>query len=77
MDNSEQHFEFLYSPVSAQRFSLQNVMFNANLQEFAQAVEHIYQLIDRDEITSLEATKELERLYNQLQDSADALGIQY
>lgn len=53
----------------------ENLVFNANLQEFAQRVSLIAGLQSNGKMTPEESFKELEELWRQLEQSKDALGI--
>lgn len=51
------------------KFSLQNLLFNANLQEFAQQVNHIAGLETAGKLPSHEAYQKLEVLWETLKSS--------
>ena len=57
------------------KFSLERFMLSANLSEFSQRVAYICCLLDHDEMTSEEAEREIEELYQQLKKSAVNLGV--
>ena len=56
-------------------FTPQNLVFNANLQEFAQRIEYICALETNGKMSPEEAYKEVKRLYKQLKKSKKELGI--
>ncbi|BCX11417.1 MAG: hypothetical protein KatS3mg067_0355 [Thermosynechococcus sp.] len=66
--------KFLF-PISSYRgpFTLQNLAFNANLQEFAQRVSYICALETGGKITSDEAYNQIKALWKQLKKSRDLL----
>lgn len=67
---------FLYPHHQYQgKFTPQNLTFNANLQEFSQAVGYICALETGGKISSDEAYKQIKKLYKQLKRSKKALGI--
>ncbi|MBO3461469.1 hypothetical protein G7B40_026455 [Aetokthonos hydrillicola Thurmond2011] len=57
------------------QFKPQNLVFNANLQEFAQRVGYITNLETRGKFSPQEAYQQLEALWEQLRSSYEALGI--
>lgn len=57
------------------KFTPQNLTFNANLQEFSQAVGYICALETGGKISSQEAYQQIKKLYKQLKRSKKALGI--
>jgi hypothetical protein len=73
-DNNKDNF--LY-PRSSYRgdFKPENLVFNANLQEFAQRVSYICNLETGGKITSLEAYKQIKTLWKQVKRSKKQLGI--
>jgi hypothetical protein len=56
-------------------FTPQNLVFNANLQEFARRIELICGLETNGKISSNDAYKEIKQLYKQLKNSRKELGI--
>ena len=54
-------------------FTLGNLVFNANLQEFEQQVFYICNLADNGEMTSEDAYKEIENLWQELKHSKKEL----
>ncbi|MDB9527810.1 hypothetical protein PN498_17580 [Oscillatoria sp. CS-180] len=57
-------------------FSPKNLAFNANLQEFALRVNTVCNLETGGKIGPNEAYQEIKKLWNQLAESHDALGIE-
>ncbi|MEH2316213.1 DUF7219 family protein [Nostoc sp.] len=57
-------------------FTPQNLVFNANLQEFSQRVCYICNLQSRGNLSSQESYEEIEGLWQELTQSFKALGIQ-
>lgn len=68
--------DFLY-PRHAYRgqFQPQNLMFNANLQEFAQCVMYISNLETNGKLTPEESYNQIKVLWKQLKRSKKSLGI--
>jgi hypothetical protein len=68
--------DFLY-PRRAYRgsFQPQNLVFNANLQEFAQRVNYISNLETNGKLSPEESYKEIKALWKQLKQSKKSLGI--
>ncbi len=68
--------DFLY-PRSPYRgdFKPENLLFNANLQEFAQRINYICNLETAGKISSLEAYKQIKNLWKQIKHSKKELGI--
>lgn len=56
-------------------FTPQNLVFNANLQEFAQRIEYICALETNGKIPPDEAYTQIKKLYKQLKKSKKELGI--
>jgi hypothetical protein len=56
-------------------FTPQNLVFNANLQEFARRIELLCGLETNGKISPNEAYKEIKQLYKQLRKSRKELGI--
>ena len=69
--------EFLY-PSSSYHGKAQpaNIVFNANLQEFAQTVSYICNLETNGKITTVEAYQQIKQLWKQLRKSKKQLGIE-
>ncbi|WP_366844765.1 hypothetical protein [Nostoc sp. NMS1] len=57
-------------------FTPQNLVFNANLQEFSQSVCYIFDLLSREKLSSRECYEEIELLWQQLTQSYKALEIE-
>lgn len=57
------------------KFTPENLVFNANLQEFAQRVDYICALETGGKISPLEAYEQIKQLYKQLKKSKHDLGI--
>ncbi len=57
-------------------FSPKNLAFNANLQEFALRVNTVCGLETGGKITPNDAYQEIKKLWQELADSYDALGIE-
>lgn len=75
MSNPEKE-EFLF-PRSGYRGKVrpENLVFNANLQEFAQKVSYICNLETNGKITSLQAYRKIKALWRELKHSKQQLGI--
>ncbi len=72
--NDKEHF--LYPRGSYRgEFEPKNLLFNANLQEFAQRVSYICNLETNGKITSLDAYTQIKNLWQKLKHSKQALGI--
>jgi len=56
-------------------FTPQNLVFNANLQEFSQRVCHISNLQSKGKLSAQEVYELIEALWKQLEGSCYALGI--
>jgi len=54
---------------------LQNLVFNANLQEFAQRINYICNLETNGKISSIDAYTQIKNLWQQLQSSQENLQI--
>ncbi len=68
--------DFLYPRHSYRgKFQPQNLMFNANLQEFAQCVMYISNLETNGKLTPEESYNEIKVLWKQLKRSKKSLGI--
>lgn len=74
--NNPERDNFLY-PRSKYRgkFTPENLVFNANLQEFAQQIEYICALETNGKITPNQAYLDIKALYKQLKQSRRELGI--
>lgn len=57
------------------QFKPENLLFNANLQEFAQRVSYIYNLENSGKLNPEEAYNRIESLWEQLQRTTKQLGI--
>jgi hypothetical protein len=68
--------EFLF-PKSSYRGKIkpQNLVFNANLQEFAQKVSYVCNLETNGKISSTQAYQEIKHLWHQLKRSMHQLGV--
>ena len=68
--------DFLY-PRSSYRGEVkpENLMFNANLQEFAHIVNYICNLETNGKLSTEEAYQEIKKLWKQLKHSKQELGI--
>lgn len=75
-DDNRDKEEFLY-PRSSYRGEVkpQNLVFNANLQEFAQKISYICNLETAGKLSSLEAYEQIKGLWKQLKRSKKELGI--
>jgi hypothetical protein len=75
-DEKKEKETFLY-PYSSYRgeFNPENLVFNANLQEFAQKVSYICNLETNGKITSIQAYEQIKDLWKQLKNSLKDLGI--
>ncbi|MEB3160919.1 MAG: hypothetical protein VKL20_05620 [Synechocystis sp.] len=76
MANHPEKDSFLYpqSPYYGE-FKPEKLVFNANLQEFAQRVSFICNLETAGKIDTLEAYEQIKRLWKKLKDSKRELGI--
>ena len=76
IDKSREKDEFLY-PRSSYRgeFKPENLVFNANLQEFAQKVSYLCNLETNGKIPPTKAYKEIKSLWKELKKSIKKLGI--
>ena len=77
IDKSSEKDEFLY-PRSSYRgkFKPENLVFNANLQEFAQKISYICNLETNGKITPTQAYQEIKSLWRELKKSIKNLGIE-
>lgn len=67
---------FLYPRTRYQgQFKPENLVFNANLQEFAQKVSYITAFETRGKLSPTEAYEQIKNLWNQLKYSKNGLGI--
>ena len=77
MNNFEQSCNFSAAYQSYQgEFSWQNLLFNANLQEFSQQISRISCLLIQNKISQTEAMKALDCLYDDFSNSVNLLEIQ-
>jgi hypothetical protein len=76
MASNREKEEFLY-PRSSYRGKVkpENLVFNANLQEFAQRVSYICNLETGGKITTIEAYKQIKELWKEIKRSKKRLGI--
>jgi hypothetical protein len=76
MNNEREKEEFLY-PQTRYRgeFTPENMLFNANLQEFAHKVNYICGLETNGKLSSQDAYRRIKHLWHQLKDSIKALDI--
>ncbi|MEH2407046.1 DUF7219 family protein [Nostoc sp.] len=74
--NKEDQDSFL-SPCSRYygEFRIENLIFNANLQEFTQKINYITSLEIAGKVTLEKAYKQIEALYKQLDKSKNTLNI--
>jgi hypothetical protein len=74
--NSQEKNSFLY-PRSRYygKFQPNNLVFNANLQEFAQKINYITCLETGGKLSQEEAYQQISALWKQLKDSKNKLGI--
>lgn len=56
-------------------FTLENLLFNANLKEFAQQASYICELANSEELAPEESFHQIEALFEQLKRSKNQLGI--
>lgn len=76
MPNSNEKEQFLYPRSSYHgEFKPENLVFNANLQEFAQKVSFLCNLETAGKIKPGEAYRQIKVLWKQLKNSKKALGI--
>lgn len=74
--NNPERDNFLYSRSKYRgKFTPENLVFNANLQEFAQQIEYICALETNGKITPNQAYLDIKALYKQLKQSRRELGI--
>ena len=75
-DNNPSKENFLF-PYSSYRGKVrpENLLFNANLQEFAQKVSYICNLETNGKISSIDAYQQIKLLWKQLQNSKEQLKI--
>ncbi|WP_013324249.1 DUF7219 family protein [Gloeothece verrucosa] len=76
MENNQSKEEFLY-PHSSYRGQVkpENLVFNSNLQEFAQRVSYVCNLETNGKITPVEAYKQIKALWKSLRLSKQQLRI--
>jgi hypothetical protein len=74
LNDSQEKEDFLY-PRSKYRgkFTPENLVFNANLQEFAQRVNYICALETNGKISSEQAYEEIRNLWHRLKESKQEL----
>lgn len=58
------------------KFTPENLVFNSNLQEFAQKVSYICNLETNGKISSQEAYKQIKNIWRDLKNSIKNLGIE-
>lgn len=68
-------FDFLSVHPYQGKFTLENLIFNANLQEFTQRVSYISELTNNERLSSEESINQIEALFEQLKRSKNQLGI--
>jgi hypothetical protein len=75
-DKNQEKEDFLYT-YSKYRgdFKPENLVFNANLQEFAQKVSYICNLETNGKVTSIQAYEQIKRLWKVLKESKNNLDI--
>lgn len=70
-------YNFLYSRYRySGEFTPQNLVFNANLQEFSQRVGYICNLQTRGKLSPQESYNQIEKLWEQVKQSYEALEIE-
>lgn len=76
METNRNKEEFLF-PHSSYRGQVkpENLVFNSNLQEFAQRVNYICNLETNGKITPVEAYEQIKNLWQELQMTKQSLGI--
>ena len=68
--------QFIYPKESYRGdFTIENMAFNANLQEFAQKVNIVCNLETNGKITSIDAYKQIKKLWRELKSSRKSLNI--
>jgi hypothetical protein len=76
-DKSREKDEFLYPRASYRgEFKPEYLVFNANLQEFAQKVSYICNLETNGKITTTQAYRQIKDLWKELKNSLKQLGIE-
>lgn len=76
MDTKRQKDDFLYPRSRYQgEFKPEHLVFNANLQEFAQRVSYICNLETAGKISTVAAYEQIKSLWKQLKFSKQELGI--
>lgn len=55
---------------------LTRLMLSANVQEFAEQVEHLCDLLAQGELTELEVEQQIDHLFDRLEQSAKSLEIE-
>jgi hypothetical protein len=73
-DNDSDKYRFLY-PIGKYygEFTPENLVFDANLQEFAQRVSYLCSLETSGKITTIESYQEIKKLWQQLKQSKKEL----
>ncbi|MBR8836366.1 MAG: hypothetical protein DSM106950_20675 [Stigonema ocellatum SAG 48.90 = DSM 106950] len=74
MQVDKNNFLYCYYKYQGQ-FKPENLVFNANLQEFSQRVGYICNLETRGKISPQESYEQIEALWEQLTKSFESLGI--
>jgi hypothetical protein len=74
-DNDKQQFLYPHRSYRGE-FTPENLVFNANLQEFAQKVSYICNLETNGKLASQDAYKQIKNLWKDLQKSIKNLGIE-
>ncbi len=76
-DNNDSKDEFLY-PKNRYRgnFTPENLVFNSNLQEFAQKVSYVCNLETNGKLSPQDAYKQIKNLWKELKNSIKNLGIE-
>ena len=75
-ENQRDKEKFLFPQIPYRgNFTPENLMFNSNLQEFAQKVSYICNLETNGKISPQEAYKQIKALWQNLRSSIQNLGI--
>ena len=76
MEHSSDSYSFIYRKNRYHgHFTPQTLVFNANLQDFSQRVDHISSLQSKGKLSAQEAYERIEALWKQLEGSYYALGF--
>ena len=77
VESNEEDQDSFLSPYSRYygEFRIENLIFNANLQEFTQKINYITSLQIAGKVTPEEAYKQIHALYKQLDKSKNTLNI--